>query len=56
MLGMPMRTLKKIQLIPNFTKEDTSIAICSLVASATFWGVEREMQQYVISYLSGMHL
>ena len=55
-LGMQMRTLKNLQPRLNFIKEDTSIAICSSVASGTFWGVEREMQQYFISYLPGMHL
>ena len=55
-LGMPMRTLKNLQPRLNFIKEDTYIAICSSVASGTFWGVEREMQQYFISYLPGMHL
>ena len=53
---MQMRTLKNLQPRLNFIKEDTSIAICSSVASGTFWGVDWEMQQYFISYLPGMHL
>ena len=56
-LGMPMRMLKNLQPRFNFIKKKTHPSRSALwVASATFWGVDREMQEYFISYLSGMHL